>query len=42
MLFIKNEKEAGLVVTPLLRKKAREIKLNKFEEENLRAVHGSV
>ena len=36
-----DETQAGLVVPPLLRKKARVIKLNKFAEKDLRALHTS-
>ena len=37
-----DERQAVLVVPPLLRKKARVIKLNKFEDEDVKTLHASV
>ena len=36
-----DETQAGLVVPPLLRRKARVIKLTKFEDGDLRSLHAS-
>jgi hypothetical protein len=41
IIEVKSEDQARLVVPPLVRRKARVIKLNKFEEEDVKSLHSS-
>ena len=41
LLEAEDEEQAVLVVPPLLRKKARVIRLNKFQDEDVKALHTS-